>query len=526
MNKSSFLLAIFLIAAIPQSIWAYDVIYSVTNDATYSIFSRTERDSLEERLELTLNIGNIQTGVLFDTQQPLPTVRHTGSGVGPVYLRKRFVEIEKSDLSLRVGDFSVIFGRGLSVNLFRDDNLPHDNEADGLKLTYQGEFGEAILFSGNVPKRYLPMSDLGYVVEEGKSHLFRGAMCNLKTDTFSPETQFLKDLKIGGHFMRFRGSELVGDNLTEYRRRLWGGMITYGNDWIDGYFEIVAGEKMRLRQDPITGESLSYLENSDDIRAKYGSLILFFDDFSFSAEWKDYNDFNFADQDAKPYHNPPVLRHQHISKALGRYLFQENLFGESGYKMEATYFPSFSTSITGSYCYIQKRKEKEKIFEEIYFKGEHELSDALSLTGLFAKNEVIIIGKEGEYTGGWVQAVYSLESGKTVTVTQEALRNSKKDFTEFFTAVTFAPTSRWSVTLSYDGTDQKEVADRENPWFSGDKLGIDDCWIAAELSYRIKNSHLLRVMVGDRREGWNCNGAVCTLEPAFSGLEVQLISSF
>lgn len=515
---------------------AYDVTYSITNDATYSLFANSERDSLEERLELIMNVGNMQAGILFDTQQPLPTVAHLRKKLGPVYLRKRFVEVEKSDFSLRVGDYSVLFGRGLALNLFRDDELPHDNEADGLKLEYQGDFGDATLFSGNVPKRNLPQNGLGYEIEENSSHLFRGGQLNVRGKTFFEDTPFLSDLKLGGHYVRFRASELeqqgTRERLVQYRRRLWGGMLTYTSDMIDGYFEAVAGEKTTLEQDPISGQSLSYLADSDRIRAFYGALSGYQGDFSLSLEWKEYRDFLFVDRNQNPYNNPPVLRYQHTSRLLGRYLYQENLLDETGFKLEGSYSPSYLTQITVNYTRINELETDDLLFQEQFIKAEHEFSDDLTLTGLIDRSENNTVGKSfGDWLGGWVQGVYTLSSGQTLSLTQEVQRNEHDvddesvSFTDYYTAITYTPVSEMSITLSYDGTNLEGAGEQEDRWLA-DKFGLDDTWIAAEISYRIQNSHLLRVMVGDRREGLNCNGAICTLQPAFSGLEVQLISSF
>lgn len=513
MNKNTVLIGLVLIFGVWTGLAAAaEVTYSITNDMKYSIFSGSERDSLQNSLDLTLNIDHLQLGLLFDTLQPLPNADYAAKKIGPVYLRKRFVDYSKGELSLRVGNFPVLFGRGLSVNLMRDDALYHDNEADGVKVTYQGDYGEGILFSANVPKyNSLPYA-LGYETIDEASHLFRGGMFNFKAKSLFPELPVVNRLKMGAHYVRFRAHET---NDMESRRQLWGGLLTYTSDQLDGYFEAVTGEKYEIDRDD------NEYDQSENIRLLYGSLIGYAADFSLSADWKDFRDFSFADAGQKLYNNPPTLRYQHTSKLLGRHLFQENLLaaGEDGYKIEGNFSPSYATSFTANYTRVNNRRTDDQIFEEYYLKGEHEFSDMFILQGMVSQNE----HAKGDFLGGWLLGTYSFESGRTLSATLELVQDDEYDYTEHYTSVTFAPNSSWNFTLSVEGTDEDGAVDRSTRMF-GDELDFDG-WLALEMSYRYK-THLLQVFLGERREGWNCNGSVCSYQPPFSGLEVQLISVF
>ena len=59
-----------------------------------------------------------------------------------------------------------------------------------------------------------------------------------------------------------------------------------------------------------------------------------------------------------------------------------------------------------------------------------------------------------------------------------------------------------------------------------DALDNKDNWTSFELQYNFLDNHFLRLFYGARRWGLNCAGGVCALQPAFEGLEIQLVSSF
>ncbi len=328
--------------------------------------------------------------------------------------------------------------------------------------------------------------------------------------------------KIGAHYVRFRSSEILGVNLVdEQRRRLLGGMLSYSDDFVNIYFEGVTGEKY-----DIDWNANSDYATSDDIRLLYGAVVGYVSDFTLSTEWKNYRDFEFSDTAQKLYHNPPTLRYQHTSRLFGRHLYQENLLEETGFNIEGSYSPSYASTFTANYTLINKRDfdaeldEEKKLFEEMFVKAEHEFSDALSLHSMFGQNEHV----KGTFTGGWLQGDYYFESGLTFSLTQELVKDDDHDVMENYTALTIAPNSKWSVTLSLEGTDEEGAADRAERMF-GDGLGFDG-WLAVDVNYRLNDTNLLRLFVGERREGLNCNGSICTYKPAFSGLEVQLISTF
>ena len=523
MNKSKiFILLIILVLSCAQRLFAADVSYSISNDAIYSMYSDSKLDSLVERMDLNLSINQLRIGILMDARQPLPNSTHLDKKIGPVYLRKRFVEISKSDVTLRVGNFPIIFGRGLALNLFRDDGLPHDNEADGVKLNYQGKFGEATIFSANVPKFNLPAFGIGFEVMENKSHIFRGGLVNISGKSLFANNAVLNKLKLGGYYVRFRANELENPNkLLQYRRQLWGGMLNLNHNYLDGYFEAVVGERIALEQDPFSGQSTVEIDKSDDIRGFYSSLIGYIGDVTLSVDWKDYREMNFTDSDQRMYSNPPIIRYQHASRLLGRHLYQENLFDETGYKLEATFSPDYSKSVLVNFTQLKERESKDELFKEVFLNGEYDLSEKINVQALLDYSKS---AAKGKWTGGYINFRYLIGNTKSLTLFQEIATSSDKDITEHYTTLSYAPGAKLNVSLSFEGTNEEGAVERTEHWFTK-SLDVDG-WLALDVSLRLKDNHLLRIFMGERREGLNCNGAICTLQPAFSGFELQLISVF
>lgn len=493
-----------------------DVNYTFTNDLQYSLYSETYRDSLVDRMEATIGIGNLSGGILLETRQPLPKPSDFDRKIGFLHLRKRYVSLKKDGFSVRVGDFPVFFGRGLSINLFRDDNLPHDTEPEGVKLSYTGEYGSFKAFSGNINKRVAPLSsqDLSYEIDDTKNHIIRGAYLSTKPFDHFIQIKYLEPIDLGMQYVRFRSLEELPESTEsrEYRRQMIGVDMTYNHDYFDFYTEMVGGEERELYI-ASSGEALETIAESDTIQGLFAAFNGYISDFTLSAEFKDYKGLNFTDSQQKPYNSAPTVITEHTSRLLGRYLYTLHMDNERGYKIDFSYSPTFVTDLTLNYTKATDRENEEDYFWETYLEAKHSF-DTVDLSGMINKSENNRAGEEnGERLGGWIKATYHFLGLQNITLNAEYLKNDRTDLSENAFTLAYSGSPEWTIMLNYETSSDVDPYDGNDNWFS------------AEINYSFSH-HFLRLFYGARRWGMNCNGGVCTIQPAFEGFELQLISNF
>ncbi|RMH73770.1 MAG: hypothetical protein D6675_01740 [Gemmatimonadetes bacterium] len=537
-------MGLMLLVKIPTA-GSIDLNYSFYNNVQYSLFEASERDSLVERAEVNLQIGLLRTGMLLEARQPLPKVGDAEQGFGPVNVRKLFFELEKDGFSLRAGDFPVLFGRGLSINLFRDDALRQDTEPEGIKLGYRNDYVQATAFSGYVEKFVGPVStnDVSYEVDDTRQHLFRGAASTFRpfTNTDSP----LQPLELGVQYVRFRSIEAYPfpqeTRRYEDRRTMTGGSLFYSGDFFDIYGEYVTGKRIENELYP-DGKAKFTIAEYDTIQGIYGVINAFWGDFSLFGEFKDYQGLGFFDASgnyskpigqlqspAKPYNNPPPVVTEHTSRLLGRDMYQPIILNnERGYRVELEWTPTYSTQILVDYTRAESR-EGDLYFQEYYLEFEHSIwDDNLSFMGMIEQGDV---GEKADRTGGWLKTTYQLNDKQSIALTTEYMDGTVKNVADEvgqYYVFSFSQSKdthendsfwrallkrSWTLSAAYELSSEADQDGKDN-WFS---LAMD---------YKVSDNHLVRLFYGARRAGLNCNGAICVPEPAFEGFECQLISVF
>ena len=107
---------------------------------------------LNKELEYTENILDFRLQLPASINLGFRYIYDDPPEIGPTYkgFKRRFIEYNKSGLSIRAGHSSEVFGKGLVLNLFEDRGLVFNTWMDGLKAGYTKDNFGVMLIAGKV----------------------------------------------------------------------------------------------------------------------------------------------------------------------------------------------------------------------------------------------------------------------------------------------------------------------------------------------------------------------------------------
>lgn len=486
-----------LVLVVPAS--AEELRLGVTDKLDYRRLGQDgqREEAFRNRLEVTATQGMFSAWIRLQSLQVSdanvydpygvsdPTTGVTEQRVDGTEVTKRWLSIDRGSFRAVAGDFAHVFGRGLALSVFEDEELNYDTRLEGARGEYYHELGAVTALAGS---------------HEGNR--FRGAF--VEPASFGPA-------RVGASFVEAWGSGTATEITA--REQHWGGLgeVTLGPATLYGEYvvrEFVGRNGAGVRDTPGHGGFVSVL-------ASYGGLTV-------SGEFRDM--FRFE----HPYNDPPTTLRQHtwtlLNREAGQALQDIPDDDVTGYLTEAEYSAGLFTTFHGSFGRID-RENSEDDFWELYGEAKTTWQERVFLTAAASESEFRFGGVFDERIAGFGEIVLEIDDVNSLTLggewsearLQDAATQSFQYPAEFRERIFSASWGRspWlQVTVTYEDTTEEDPAEPRDDWLS----------VLAEVA--VAEGHDVQVSYGSERGGWKCTGGVCFFEPEFEGLKVKWVGRY
>jgi uncharacterized protein DUF6029 len=485
----------FILIILTLSFFTYEYAFpqvSVSNQLEYSNWKEYNRNVLENWTDISFQQDKYSFGLRYEINQPPdPFIFEFDTLLKQEELTYRYAEIYQENLTLTVGNFYALFGRGLTLRTYEDRNLRVDNNIDGLKANYYTDLFEITALGGRMRDKYNRRKDRLYGIDT--------------------DINVAEDLKIGVSILR---NQLTDNNFTDLRSL----RTSYIYNNFDFYGEVVnkAGE------DEISG---------------YGSLSYTGDYFTILGEYKDYDKLTFANNFGTEYNAPPSLTREHIYTLLNRHPHQLNTNNEVGYQLELTtdIIDNFEILLNSSQTYqvyknnfinrfktflgLEDSKMKLNAFEEYYAQVSYHPNEDWHFETALGWNADHTTNTEnitplimGEYKWDDINEIHMELQHQHVKNTYD-----KSEFDDELIVLEYTRSPFLNLTFVGEYSNKSELVTATE-----DK----SYWIYGQVTLSFLESQQISLLYGSRQAGFVCVGGVCRFEPEFDGLEIKLLSRF
>ncbi len=430
----------------------------------FSSDRETHREYFEDWTDIYLSRGNWRLGLRYELHLPPQLYSQDTTGQG---ISQRFLEYRKGNLTMTLGNFYSLFGRGLVLRSFENRTLRWDTNIDGARFEYHQQYLDFTLLGGRPRDR------------SGRRHeVLQGAEVKLKPVSL---------IQVGGTFLNTR--------LKTKGRLSWGSVFgRLDLDWGNFYAE-------RAFKD--------FPDTYPEGKAYYLMGNIFVGPVTLLAEYRDYDQFDLTE--ALTYNNPPSVVREHLYTLLNRHQHVQAANDEKGYLVELTYSPSDWVVATLNHSRTENHAGQQ-LYREYYGQLEADPMDDLNLVGAGGIQEdpearyLNLVGSVKWGFGGYdaLKVIYEHQH-VTISLTDRQFYNQA-----LLVSLDHASTFTFSL-LGERTTDQ--ISDRK-------------LWVGGQVDVHFLENFDLSVFGGRRREGKICAGGVCIYRPVFEGIEVRLINRF
>ena len=460
---------------------------SATDQLEYSYSTETQKEILENWLDVSYYFAGFRTGLLLDSQQP------SEEGYRDNSITHRFFEFSSGGSAIRVGHFYGLFGRGLVFSAYEDRLVRVDTALDGIMVsTRKGRFrGRA--FSGT--PRALEVDIRGLDAEFDLGH----------------------GLILGGSGLTYLAPAPVGVVNREWvasariqKRFSWGDFYLE-QGWKKGYdFQEVLDDQYQAG------------------RAFYGSANIFAGPFSLAIEAKNYDRFAVlrAADGTVTLNNPPSLTREHQYTLLSRNTHNLDPDDEVGGQAELTWSGP-SDWLAMASANRTEGQEGNLLFEEAYGHLQKIVLGRYRIRGAYGYQDVTLEQKgKNHFIIG--ELVWNLDEIRSLTIQVEhqhtelgprdrpdlgGILNPGAFDTQLY-ILEFAVAPHWTIASLFEINNKILPEQQTEP---GEKEGP---FPAVTASYSTASSGIYSVWIGKRQAGQVCTGGVCKREPAFEGIEL------
>lgn len=457
----------------------------VSNRLEYSYSTETEREIVENWLDVAATRGRLTVGALLDARQPAE------EGDRGNELRHRYAQYRGEGVEVRAGHFYGMFGRGLLFAAQEDRTLRIDTALDGLLVRLRGDRWRAATFTG--APRALDLDVRGLDVEaDPLSGATLGASALTWAGPATPvrDGALLRDYAVSGRTALTRGG---GSLYAEFAsQRTWGddGAGDWKEFWGHGLYAGAAGATGPL---------------------------------SLSCEFMDYERFTILDgaDGRMALNNPPSLTREHLYNLLNRNPYLRDADDERGWQAEASWAGPGGWNALVNASRIESQAGVRH-FREHYAQVQRQdwgpimVRAGLDLRDVYSKGLL----RDETYTTLVGEAIWYATSRDSWSLKAEhqhvedtgTASGGLGAFDRQFFTLEYARATRWTLTAMIEANN-KYVAQREFLEGAGP-------YPAVQAVRTLTDGSLLSLWAGKRLGGYVCAGGVCKYEPAFEGVEL------
>ncbi len=462
-------------------------------------------EAFRNRLEVTANRGifsawlrletlQISDASLYDPYGAVPDGTVGAQRIDETEVTRRLFSIEKEHLRVQAGDVSHVFGRGLALSVFEDEELNFDTRLEGVRGQADHDLGKAAAVAGS---------------HEGDR--FRGVFVEPRPFDLGKAPWGATRARFGASFVEAWGAELNTDILP---REQHAGALA----------EFVAGPAT------LYGE---YLERKfpgkDGIgalgtpgRGAFVAADVTVHGVTLSGEYRDFFRFDHR------YNDPPTTLRQHpwtsLNRVNGQVLQDIPDDDANGHLVQLDWSRGGLTEISASFARLDQDEGPDR-FTELFGFGKTEWRERIHVTGGVAESELKLGTNREERISGVGEAAFEVDESNSVTFQMEwaEVQTSSEltqafEFSERFHERIFAVSwgrSPWlNLTVAREDTGEDDPTETRDHWAN----------IFAELA--VASGHDVVLSYGSERGGWKCTGGVCFFEPEFEGIKVKWIGRF
>ncbi len=429
--------------------------------------------SYEDWLELEANYKWYTLGGRFE--------QHLPSDKDSVWmdLTLKYLQMERGDLDITLGDYYVTLGRGLMLRSYEQRDLRYDNNLEGVKLDWNRKplditflWGKGM---GDQRKRRSPIG---------------GAHAKVDISDW---------LKLGTSYLNTKPRGIG-------RIQLLGGNSEISISHLNLYGELV--RKYNPKGSFLPQEGTGTYFSSNVFSAGWGV----------SLEYKDYRNLDFSDEDLT-YNQPPTLTKEHQYVLLNRNSHILNPADEKGFQIEVNYSPLKRANLVLNMSSTWNH-ENEDLFGEVYLETEYNFPDRAQMKSGFGYRETQEELGNPKRNFLVLEATYYLSTNNSINFALEHLFNKSDgsgtpysliQFYEQIISLSFSHSPLYSATLSYERTAEHLL--KRN-------------WFLVSVDFNLDEKNNLSLSLGSRRAGKVCYGGMCTYKPELEGIEAKLLTHF
>ncbi|KPL00075.1 MAG: hypothetical protein AMJ90_08860 [candidate division Zixibacteria bacterium SM23_73_2] len=455
---------------VTESLLASDLTISGFNQLEYSQIEKTRKELFENWLDVKAFYNDFNLGLRYENHHP-SLEDSIWDGIG-----FRYFEFSKEYLTLTLGNYYEMFGRGIVLRSYENRDIRNDNNIEGAKLSLDWERANLKLLSGQMLGKY-----------GTRGNPLRGMDFSLSPINWA---------SLGGSY--------VQTEIEDWGKvKLYSGNLSLYFSFIDFYAEL--GKK----------ENPSGL---DDGEAVYLASNLYGERFGLTLEYKDYERFSFVDRDIT-YNNPPELTRAHQYTLLNRQAWELNPYDEKGWEVQGNYSPKDYLKLLVDFSETHDQKGRifssEALFTEAYAEIRYDYQELATVKFVGDRMENKKSFGKPEITGAVMDVTYYLDDKNSISGVIEHLHTSKfqkdlKYYEQLYT-LTFSRSPVYSVTIGAERTTQDLEKKR---------------WAYLSFDLTILERHNISLTYGTRRAGKVCASGMCIERPPLEGFELKVLSQF
>lgn len=386
------------------------------------------------------------------------------------------------NLELGFGSFYFLFGRGLTLRSYYDENFRYDKRLFGFSGRAEFWRNEIRLFSGR--PRNIFFQENAYRIENDTTDLLRGIEFN---------SFLIPNFELSGRYLRLnREADLTPQAFTE----IFGPSLSFNYKSLEIYYEYA--HKLQTRE-IIGGRKKG--------RGHYFNLSFSTSLLGILFEYEDYDSIDLGGTGFR-YNDPPTPIKRGISLNRG---IDERGFGLTGNTS------LFNLKWEGSYAWFYNHK-KEKGIRELVNKMEFGVFEDFTPIFTFEHIKTTAL-EEGVSFRREMKPILELRfyarRNFTLTSSINFVREGEDSYQERGISLSADLFNDFTLTLNY------EMATKPVKRYDYDKR-----WFLGEVSLSLLDNLVLRLRFGEEKGGLVCSGGVCRYEPPFSGIKSVLLMRF
>ena len=470
---------------------AADALYlSATNKLDYRRLDQGDEreEAFRNRLEVTANQGpfggwvrlqslGVSNLQLYDPFGAGDDVEVGTKRVDETAVSRRLFTVDTERFQAAAGDFSWVFGRGMALSVFEDEELNFDSRLEGVRGSWEHDRGTLTALGGT---------------RDGNR--FRGLF--LEPNTFGP-------VRLGASAVEAWGGE-TGTNIRAREQQV-SGLAEVTLESVSLYGEVAHREFPGTTEIPAESSG----------RGAFVAAVASVRGFTFSGEFRDYEKFDHE------FHDPPTALKQHTWTLLNRVngVVQTDIDDDDvqGWLAEGEYSFGLFSSARASYSHAEP-DDGESSFWEAYGEAKGTWQERAFVTAAASESEFDYLGVFEERIGGFGELVFEVDDRNSLSAGVEWVEATESDestaafaypreYRDRIFSLSYGRSPWVSLTVLYeDTTDENETADE---------------WVMAQAEIVLGDSQDLIVSFGKERGGWKCSGGICFFEPEFEGLKVR-----